>query len=52
MKLCEVHNPVEPFPEGEVPVGQRLPTKLGPRDHKVLDVVSPKIGVPKIHGYF
>ena len=43
---CKVHDPVEPLPEGEVPVWQRLPTELRPRDHQGLEVVRREIGVP------
>ena len=42
----EVHNPIEPLPEGEAPVGQRLPTELGPGDHERLEVVRTEVGVP------
>ena len=44
---CEVHDPVEPLPEGEVPVWQGLPTELGPRDHEGLEVVRAEVGVPE-----
>ena len=44
--LCgEVHDLVEPLPEGKVALGQRLPTKLGPGDDQVLHVVPTEVGV-------
>lgn len=46
MQGCKVHDPVEPLPEGEGTVGQRLPAELGPGDHQVLDVVLTQVRVP------
>ena len=43
----QVHDPIEPLPEGETPVRDWLPAELGPRDDQVLVVVRLKVGVPE-----
>ena len=41
----EVHDPVEPLPEGEVSVGQGLAAELRPGDDQVLAIVLPQVWV-------
>ena len=43
----EVHDPVEPLPEGEVPVGEGLPAELGPGHVQGGQLLLVDLGVPE-----
>ena len=44
------HNPIEPFPEGKVPVRKRFSAELRPGDDQVLEIIPVEVWVSKCLG--